>query len=63
MNHKRKIFRSLINGPKLLIVPGAYDALSARLIQSQGFSAIVAGGYAAVGSLLGQPDLGQSNMR
>jgi methylisocitrate lyase len=63
VNHKRKIFRSLINGPKLLIVPGAYDALSARLIQSQGFSAIVAGGYAAVGSLLGQPDLGQSNMR
>lgn len=63
MNHKRKIFRSLINEPKLLIVPGAYDALSARLIQSSGFSAIVAGGYAAVGSLLGQPDLGQSNMR
>ena len=37
--------------------------MSARLIQSAGFSAIVAGGYAAVGSLMGQPDLGQSNMR
>ena len=63
MNNKRKFFRELINRPKLLIIPGAYDALSARLIQSSGFSAIVAGGYAAVGSLLGQPDLGQSNMR
>ena len=63
MNNKRNFFRELINQPKLLIIPGAYDALSARLIQSSGFSAIVAGGYAAVGSLLGQPDLGQSNMR
>ncbi len=63
MNKKRKIFRSLIDDANLLIVPGAYDALSARLIQSAGFSAIVAGGYAAVGSLMGQPDLGQSNMR
>ena len=63
MNKKRKLFRSLIDDANLLIVPGAYDALSARLIQSAGFSAIVAGGYAAVGSLMGQPDLGQSNMR
>ncbi len=63
MNNKRIFFRELIDQPNLLIIPGAYDALSARLIQSSGFSAIVAGGYAAVGSLLGQPDLGQSNMR
>jgi len=63
VNKKRKIFRSLIDDENLLIVPGAYDALSARFIQSAGFSAIVAGGYAAVGSLMGQPDLGQSNMR
>jgi methylisocitrate lyase len=48
VNKKRKIFRSLIDDANLLIVPGAYDALSARLIQSAGFSAIVAGGYAAV---------------
>ena len=63
LNNKRIFFRELIDQPNLLIIPGAYDALSARLIQSSGFSAIVAGGYAAVGSLLGQPDLGQSNMR
>jgi methylisocitrate lyase len=63
VNKKRKIFRSLIDDENLLFIPGAYDALSARFIQSAGFSAIVAGGYAAVGSLMGQPDLGQSNMR
>jgi methylisocitrate lyase len=37
--------------------------LSARIIEEQGFEAIVGGGYAAAGSLLGQPDTGQSNMR
>lgn len=63
MNTTRKRFRQLIADPGLLVLPGAYDALSARLIESQGFDAMVAGGYAAVGSMLGQADMGQSNMR
>ena len=44
-------------------MPGAYDALSARIIEAEGFEAVVAGGYAAIGSLLAQADMGQSNMR
>ena len=56
-------FRALLSAPGLTLIPGAYDALSARIIEEQGFEAIVAGGYAAAGSLLAQPDLGQSNMR
>ena len=63
MSQSSKRFRSLIADPQLLVLPGAYDALSARIIESQGFDALVAGGYAAVGSMLGQPDMGQSNMR
>ncbi len=59
----RKSFRALLASPGLTLIPGAYDALSARIIEEQGFSAIVGGGYAAAGSLLGQPDTGQSNMR
>jgi 2,3-dimethylmalate lyase len=59
----RKKFRALLAEPGLTLMPGAYDALSARIIESQGFAAIVAGGYAAVGSMLAQPDTGQSNMR
>ncbi len=59
----RQSFRALLASPGLTLIPGAYDALSARIIEEQGFSAIVAGGYAAAGSLLGQPDTGQSNMR
>lgn len=59
----RKKMRELIARPGLLLMPGAYDALSARIIEREGFEAIVAGGYAAVGSMLAAPDMGQSNMR
>lgn len=62
MSHRKKL-RELIASPELLVLPGAYDALSARIIAAQGFSAVAAGGYAAIGSLLGQADMGQSNMR
>ena len=60
---KRKRFRELIAAPGMVLAPGAYDALSARIIEAQGFEVVVAGGYAAAGVLLGQPDTGQSNMR
>jgi len=59
----RKKFRALMDGKRLALMPGAYDALSARIIESEGFEAIVAGSYAAVGSMLAQPDMGQSNVR
>ena len=59
----RQTFRGLLSAPGLTLMPGAYDALSARIIEEQGFLAMGAGGYAAAGSLLGQPDTGQSNMR
>src|SRR6266508_3387210 len=59
----RKRFRKLLAAPDVLIMPGAYDALSARIIEAAGFEAATAGGYAAVGSMLAEPDLGQSTMR
>ena len=59
----RKRFRELIAAPGMVYAPGSYDALSARIIEAQGFDVVVAGGYAAAGALLGQPDTGQSNMR
>ncbi len=58
-----KKLRELFAKPGLTLMPGAYDALSARIIEAEGFEAITAGGYAAVGSMLAQPDMGQSNMR
>ena len=62
MNVRKKL-RELMTQPGLTLMPGAYDALSARIIEAEGFEAIIAGGYAAVGSMLAQPDTGQSNMR
>jgi methylisocitrate lyase len=59
----RKKFRAIMAGKRLVLMPGAYDALSARIMEAEGFEGIVAGGYAAIGSLLAQPDTGQSNMR
>src|SRR5580704_9400731 len=59
----RKKFKAIMAGKRLVLMPGAYDALSARLIEAEGFEAICAGGYAAIGSMLAQPDMGQSNMR
>ena len=59
----RKRYRQLLINPGLLVMPGVYDALSARIAVAAGFEAIAAGGYAAVGSMLGGPDMGQSNMR
>ena len=59
----RKKMRALMASPRLTVLPGAYDALSARIIARAGFDAILAGGYAANGAMLAQADMGQSNMR
>ncbi len=59
----RKRLRELLAAPALAVLPGAYDALSARIMARAGFDAVLAGGYAANGSLLAQADMGQSNMR
>ncbi len=63
MDDRRRRFRELIARPGLVPIPGAYDALSAKIIEAAGFECMMAGGYAAIGSLLGEPDTGQSNMR
>ena len=42
----RKKLRAIMAGKKLVLMPGAYDGLSARIIEAEGFEAIVAGGYA-----------------
>ncbi len=59
----RKRMREILVRKQLDFVPGAHDALSARIMEYKGFEIISAGGYAAVGTLLGEPDGGQSNMR
>jgi 2,3-dimethylmalate lyase len=54
--------RELLAQPGLLVAPGAYDALSARLIAQAGFSAVYMTGFGTSASVLGQPDVGLLTM-
>ena len=49
-NEKSRTLRELIRAPEILIMPGAYDVLSALLFEQMGFKAIqgTSGGIAAV---------------
>src|SRR5437867_6931886 len=49
-------FRALLNGPEPLICPGAYDVLTARLIEAHGFSGAFLGSSIVNQALVGQPD-------
>jgi 2,3-dimethylmalate lyase len=50
--------RELLAGPEPVLAPGAYDALSARLVARAGFPAVYMTGFGASASLLGRPDVG-----
>jgi carboxyvinyl-carboxyphosphonate phosphorylmutase len=54
--------RELLAGPGLVVAPGAYDALSARLIAQAGFPAVYMTGFGTAASVLGQPDVGLLTM-
>ncbi|MEX2298530.1 MAG: isocitrate lyase/PEP mutase family protein, partial [Dongiaceae bacterium] len=54
--------RQLIEADPILMLPGAHDALSARIAEQAGFQAVTCGGYASSASLLGAPDVGQLSM-
>ncbi len=54
----RARLRELLAGPTPLIAPGAYDALSARLVEQAGFDAVYMTGFGTSASLLGRPDVG-----
>ncbi|SOE92620.1 2-Methylisocitrate lyase, PEP mutase family [Burkholderia sp. D7] len=49
---------SLLTGTDCLVVPGAYDALSARLVQEAGYETVYVGSYATAAAGFGLPDVG-----
>ena len=51
-------WKELLSREKPLLLPGAHDALTSRLIERAGFSAYVIGGYALVGARYAIPDIG-----
>lgn len=50
--------RERLARPSILIAPGAYDGLSARLALQAGAEAVYMTGFGVAGSLLGVPDIG-----
>jgi len=54
---KTTLLKRCILAPEILVMPGAHDALSARIIEKTGFSAFFVGGYSATAALLGKPDI------
>lgn len=47
---------------EILVLPGVYDALTAKIAVAQGFDGVVMGGYAVAASKLGEPDVGYLSM-
>lgn len=54
---KTTLFKKLILDEEILVMPGAHDALSAKIIESVGFKAVTMGGYAASAASLAKPDV------
>ncbi len=54
--------RELISGSEPLLAPGAFDGLSARLIEEAGFECVYMTGFGAAASVLGRPDVGLLTM-
>jgi 2-methylisocitrate lyase-like PEP mutase family enzyme len=50
--------RELLARGETLLVPGAYNALVARILEEAGFEALYTGGYAAAAANHGLPDIG-----
>jgi 2-methylisocitrate lyase-like PEP mutase family enzyme len=48
----------LLAGEQMVLAPGCYDALGARLIEEAGFAAAYMTGFGSAASLLGRPDVG-----
>jgi 2,3-dimethylmalate lyase len=58
----RPSLKKLLRGKSPILVPGAYDAMSAVLVQDAGFDVVFMTGFGTSASLLGQPDVGLLTM-
>lgn len=56
--HKKSIRDRIANDNDIIILPGVYDALTAKIAEDVGFEAAFQTGYGTAASLLGMPDFG-----
>jgi len=59
---RRASLRELLERDEPILAPGAYDALSARLIEAAGFDAVYMTGFGTAAGQLGRPDVGLLGM-
>ncbi len=62
LNNPGKKLRERLAQSEILVLPGIYDALSAKVAVRAGFDGLVMGGYAVAASRLGEPDVGYLSM-
>jgi len=55
---RRRVLRERVERRSGLVVPGAYDGVSAKLVEAAGFPVVYMTGYGASASRLGLPDMG-----
>lgn len=60
--NKTTQLKKLLLDPEVLIMPGVYDALSAKICEAVGFKALQCTGYGIAASVLGVPDIGLLSM-
>src|SRR3990172_2327226 len=54
--------RAMLNEPEIIVLPGAYDALTAKLAERAGFNACFTTGFGFAATVLGVPDYGLLTM-
>jgi 2,3-dimethylmalate lyase len=54
--------RALLDSGRTIVAPGAFDSLSARLVEEAGFPAVYMTGFGTSASLIGRPDVGLLTM-
>ncbi|MEH2251275.1 isocitrate lyase/PEP mutase family protein [Nostoc sp.] len=57
MSSSQKL-RQLLTRPEIIVIPGVYDCLGAKLVEQTGFEVVVASGFGIAASTLGLPDYG-----
>jgi 2,3-dimethylmalate lyase len=56
--HTTTRLRQLLRAPGIIVAPGAYDCLTAKLIEREGFAAVYMTGAGTALTRIGKPDLG-----
>lgn len=61
LDKKRMLKEKMDQRNEIIVLPGVFDALSAKVAENVGFQAIFQTGYGSAASLLGMPDFGFLN--